>query len=79
MIFSKNIAQHKNPANNKKKIITFPESNRSGNKKLLVGSLEFKLTVFGVHKDMSNSYREGTTQKLKSMALPYKTEVRQKS
>ena len=51
----------------------------SGNKRLLVGRLEFKLTVFGVHKGMINSYREGTAQKLKSMALPYKTKVWQKS
>ena len=32
-----------------------------------------------VHKELSKSYREGTAQKLKSMALPYKTEVWQKS
>ena len=44
----------------------------SGNKTLLVGRLEFKLTIFWVHKDMSNSYREGTARKLKSMAQPYK-------
>ena len=50
-----------------------------GNKTLLIGRLEFKLTVFWVHKDMSNSYREGTAQKLKSMAQPYKTKVWQKS
>ena len=31
---------------------------------------------FWVHKELSKSYREGTAQKLKSMALPYKTEVR---
>ena len=31
-----------------------------------------------VHKELSKSYREGTAQKLKSMALPYKTEVWQK-
>ena len=35
------------------------------------GSLE-------VHKELSKSYREGTAQKLKSMALPYKTKVRKK-
>ena len=29
----------------------------------------------GIHKELSKSYREGTTQKLKSMALPYKTKV----
>ena len=34
---------------------------------------------FWVHKELSKSYREGTAQKLKSMALPYKTEVWQKS
>ena len=51
----------------------------SGNKTLLVGRLEFKLTVFWVHKDMSNSYREGTAQKLKSMAQPYKMKVLKKS
>ena len=28
---------------------------------------------FWVHKELSKSYREGTAQKLKSMALPYKT------
>ena len=28
-----------------------------------------------VPKELSKSYREGTTQKLKSMALPYKTKV----
>ena len=50
----------------------------SGNKTLLVGRLEFKLRVFWVHKDMSNSYREGTAQKLKSMAQPYKTKVLKK-
>ena len=33
---------------------------------------------FWVHKELSKSYREGTAQKLKSMALPYKTEVWQK-
>ena len=47
----------------------------SGNKTLPVGRLEFKLTVFWVHKDMSNSYREGIDEKLKSMAQPYKTKV----
>ena len=31
-----------------------------------------------VHKELSKSYREGTAQKLKSMALPYKTKVRKK-
>ena len=31
-----------------------------------------------VHKELSKSYREGTAQKLKSMALPYKTKVREK-
>ena len=31
-----------------------------------------------IHKEVSNSYREGTDQKLKSMALPYKTKVWQK-
>ena len=30
---------------------------------------------FWVHKELSKSYREGIGQKLKSMALPYKTEV----
>ena len=30
---------------------------------------------FWVHKELSKSYREGTAQKLKSMALPYKTKV----
>ena len=38
-----------------------------------------KLTVLWVHKDMPKSYREGTAQKLKSMALPYKTKVRKKN
>ena len=33
---------------------------------------------FWVHKELSKSYREGTAQKLKSMALPYKTKVREK-
>ena len=33
------------------------------------------MTVFWVQKDMSNSYREGTAQKLKSMTQPYKTKV----
>ena len=33
---------------------------------------------FWVHKELSKSYREGTAQKLKSMALPYKTKVRKK-
>ena len=33
---------------------------------------------FGIHKELSESYREGTAQKLKSMALPYKTKVRKK-
>ena len=37
-----------------------------------------KNTIFEVHKELSKSYREGTAQKLKSMALPYKTEVWQK-
>ena len=37
-----------------------------------------KLTVFWVHKDMSQSYREGIDQKLKTMAFPYKTKVRKK-
>ena len=32
-----------------------------------------------VHKELSKSYREGTAQKLKSMALPYKTKVLKKS
>ena len=32
----------------------------------------------GIHKELSKSYREGTAQKLKSMALPYKTKVREK-
>ena len=32
-----------------------------------------------VHKELSKSYREGTPQKLKSMALPCKTMVREKS
>ena len=36
-------------------------------------------TLCWFHKELSQSYREGTTQKLKSMALPYKTEVWQKS
>ena len=36
---------------------------------------EFMLMV---HKELSKSYREGTAQKLKSMALPYKTKVRKK-
>ena len=31
-----------------------------------------------VPKELSESYREGTTQKLKSMALPYRTKVRKK-
>ena len=31
-----------------------------------------------VHKELSKSYREVTAQKLKSMALPYKTKVRKK-
>ena len=31
-----------------------------------------------VHKELSKSYREGTAQKLKSMAFPYKTKVRKK-
>ena len=34
---------------------------------------------FWVHKELSKSYREGTAQKLKSMALPYKTKVLKKS
>ena len=33
---------------------------------------------FWVHKELSKSYREGTAQKLKSMAFPYKTKVRKK-
>ena len=53
--------------------------NGSGNKRLLVGRLEFKLKVFWVHKDMSNSYREGTAPKLKSMAQPYKMKVLKKT
>ena len=32
-----------------------------------------KNTILEVHKELSKSYREGTAQKLKSMALPYKT------
>jgi len=31
-----------------------------------------------VHKELSNSYREGTARKLKSMAQPYKTKVLKK-
>ena len=31
-----------------------------------------------VHKELSNSYREGIDEKLKSMAQPYKTKVLQK-
>ena len=65
--------------NNHKNILQEMIKHGSGNKTLLVGRLEFKLTVFWVHKDMSNSYREGTAQKLKSMAQPYKTKVWQKS
>ena len=34
---------------------------------------------FWVHKELSKSYREGTAQKLKSMAQPYKTKVLKKS
>ena len=37
-----------------------------------------RMIEFGIHKELSESYREGTTQKLKSMALPYKTKVRKK-
>ena len=33
---------------------------------------EFMLMV---HKELSKSYREGTNEKLKSMALPYKTKI----
>ena len=33
------------------------------------------MTVFGVHKDMLNSYREGIDKKMKSMAQPYKTKA----
>ena len=51
----------------------------SGNKTLLVGRLEFKLKVFWVHKDMSNSYREGTAQKLKYRQKPYKMKGWEKS
>ena len=36
---------------------------------------EFMLMV---HKELSKSYREGTAQKVKSMALPNKTKVRKK-
>ena len=36
------------------------------------------MMVFWVHKDMSNSYREGIDKKLKSMAQPYKTKVLKK-
>ena len=36
------------------------------------------MKVFWVHKDMSNSYREGIDEKLKSMAQPYKTKVLKK-
>ena len=32
-----------------------------------------------IHKELLSSYREGTAQKLKSMALPYKTEVQKKT
>ena len=38
-----------------------------------------KLTVFGVHKDMSKSYKEGIDQKLTTMAFPYKMKSWQKS
>ena len=40
--FLKNLAQHKNPANNNENIMTFPYINGSGNKKLLVGRLDTK-------------------------------------
>ena len=33
---------------------------------------------FGVHKDLSNSYREGIDEKLTCMAQPYKTKVLRK-
>ena len=36
------------------------------------------MTVFWVHKDMSNYYREGIDKRLKSMAQPYKTKVLKK-
>ena len=35
--------------------------------------------LFSGNKELSKSYREGTAQKLKSMALPYKTKVLKKS
>ena len=31
-----------------------------------------------IHKELSNSYREGINEKLKSMAQPYKTKVSKK-
>ena len=34
---------------------------------------------FKIYKDLSKSYREDTAQKLKSMALPYKTKGLKKS
>ena len=40
---------------------------------------KIKMTVFWVHKDMSNSYREGIDEKLKYMAQPYKTKVWKKN
>ena len=36
------------------------------------------MTVFWIHKDMSNSYREGINEKLKYMAQPYKVKVLEK-
>ena len=33
------------------------------------------MMVFGVHKGLSNSYKEGIDKKLKCMAQPYKTKV----
>ena len=37
-----------------------------------------QMTVFGVHMDLSYSYREGKDEKLKSMAQPSKTKVLKK-
>ena len=37
-----------------------------------------QMVVFGVHKDLSYSYREGIDEKLKCMAQPYKTKVLKK-
>ena len=36
-------------------------------------------SMLEVHKELSNSYREGIDEKLKCMAQPYKTKVFKKS